>query len=68
MRSATRVAKGSARAASDASCYQKRMVSEANTGTDAIRPLRRAEYEILAAGGVFGDEKLELLRGALVPR
>lgn len=31
------------------------------------RPLRRSEYERLAALGVFGDEKIELLHGVLVP-
>ena len=31
-----------------------------------VRPLRRVEYEHLAELGVFGDEKIELLRGTLV--
>jgi Uma2 family endonuclease len=32
----------------------------------AIRPLRRVEYDRLVELGVFGDEKIELLRGVLV--
>jgi len=31
-----------------------------------VRPLRRIEYDRLVALGVFEDEKIELLRGALV--
>lgn len=31
-----------------------------------LRPLSRTEYDLLVAAGQFGDEKLELLRGALV--
>jgi Uma2 family endonuclease len=31
-----------------------------------VRPLRRAEYDRLVALGVFADERLELLRGALI--
>ncbi len=34
---------------------------------EAIRPLRRVEYEKLIELGVFVDEKIELLDGALVP-
>src|SRR5437870_634889 len=41
------------------------MVSEAQSG-DVVRPLKRGEYEQLAAAGVFGDEKLELIRGVIV--
>lgn len=33
---------------------------------DRIRPLQRAEYDRLVASGCFADERLELLRGALV--
>ena len=33
---------------------------------DRFRPLKRAEYDRLVELGVFEDEKLELLRGALV--
>ncbi len=33
---------------------------------ERVRPLRRAEYERLVELGVFEDERLELLRGALV--
>jgi Uma2 family endonuclease len=32
-----------------------------------IRPLRRVEYEKLVELGVFDDERIELLRGMLVP-
>ncbi len=32
----------------------------------AVRPLRRTEYERLVDAGVFGDEPIELLDGALV--
>lgn len=32
-----------------------------------IRPLRRAEYDKLVELGAFGDERIELLEGALVP-
>lgn len=35
--------------------------------SDGIRPLRRVEYEKLAELGMFGDERIELLRGVLVP-
>src|SRR5919106_856627 len=36
--------------------------------TDApIRPLKRVEYERLAADGCFEDEKVELLFGVVVP-
>jgi Uma2 family endonuclease len=35
---------------------------------EGIRPLRRVEYEKLAALGAFEDEKIELLRGVLVPK
>lgn len=31
-----------------------------------IRPLRRAEYELMVQQGLFEDERIELLRGALV--
>ena len=34
---------------------------------DNSRPLRRAEYEQLVALGAFGDERIELLDGVLVP-
>jgi len=33
---------------------------------ERIRPLRRREYERLVELGLFGDERIELLRGALV--
>ena len=33
---------------------------------DRVRPLKRVEYDRLVELGVFEDEKLELLRGALV--
>lgn len=33
-----------------------------------IRPLRRAEYELMVEQGVFDDERIELLRGVLVTR
>jgi Uma2 family endonuclease len=33
---------------------------------EIIRPLRRVEYDQLVALGVFGDERIELLDGALV--
>jgi Uma2 family endonuclease len=32
-----------------------------------FRPLRRVEYEQLTALGAFGDERIELLEGVLVP-
>jgi hypothetical protein len=32
-----------------------------------FRPLRRAEYDQLVALGVFGDERIELLDGVLIP-
>ena len=35
--------------------------------TLAVRPLRRAEYDQLVSSGAFGDERLELLRGRLLP-
>ncbi len=35
-------------------------------GPERVRPLRRREYEMLVARGVFGDERIELLRGVLV--
>jgi hypothetical protein len=34
---------------------------------EGTRPLRRVEYDKLVALGVFEDERIELLRGALVP-
>lgn len=34
---------------------------------DEIRPLRRVEYDKLVDLGVFEDERIELLRGVLVP-
>lgn len=33
---------------------------------DAIRPLRRVEYDRLVSWGAFGDERIELLEGLLV--
>jgi Uma2 family endonuclease len=33
---------------------------------DRVRPLRRREYEQLVEAGAFEDERIELLRGALV--
>lgn len=33
---------------------------------ERVRPLRRREYEALVDRGMFGDERLELLRGVLV--
>lgn len=33
---------------------------------ERVRPLRRAEYDQLVAGGAFEDERLELLAGRLV--
>jgi Uma2 family endonuclease len=38
----------------------------ANPGPEVIRPLRRVEYDQLVALGVFQDERIELLDGALV--
>ena len=38
----------------------------ASTAEPSVRPLRRVEYEQLTELGMFGDEKIELLRGALV--
>jgi Uma2 family endonuclease len=38
----------------------------ANATAEVIRPLRRVEYDQLVALGVFQDEKIELLDGALV--
>jgi Uma2 family endonuclease len=38
----------------------------ATSGAEVIRPLRRAEYDQLVALGVFQDERIELLEGALV--
>jgi len=35
--------------------------------SEAIRPLKRNEYDRLVALGAFADEKLELLAGQLVP-
>jgi Uma2 family endonuclease len=34
---------------------------------DGFRPLRRAEYDRMVALGMFEDERIELLRGLLVP-
>ena len=36
-------------------------------GTLAVRPLRRTEYDQLVSSGVFAGERLELLRGRLLP-
>jgi Uma2 family endonuclease len=33
---------------------------------ERVRPLRRVEYDRLVEAGVFGDERVELLRGVLV--
>src|SRR5258706_15521080 len=38
----------------------------ANASAEVIRPLRRVEYDQLVALGVFQDERIELLDGALV--
>ena len=38
----------------------------ASTAEPSVRPLRRVEYEQLTELGMFGDEKIELLRGTLV--
>lgn len=35
-------------------------------GPERVRPLRRREYEELVERGMFGDERIELLRGVLV--
>lgn len=35
-------------------------------GSERVRPLRRREYEMLVARGVFANERIELLRGVLV--
>jgi len=35
-------------------------------GPERVRPLRRLEYEALVERGLFGDERIELLRGVLV--
>jgi Uma2 family endonuclease len=35
-------------------------------GEEAIRPMRRSEYELLTAQGCFEDEKVELLFGMVV--
>lgn len=40
---------------------------ERSIGIDEIRPLRRVEYDRLVEMGVFGEERIELLRGVLVP-
>ena len=37
------------------------------TSVEIARPLQRAEYDALVANGVFRDERIELLDGALVP-
>ena len=38
----------------------------ATSAAEAIRPLRRAEYDQLVALGAFQDARIELLEGALV--
>jgi len=38
----------------------------ATSAAEVIRPLRRVEYDQLVALGVFQDERIELLEGALV--
>src|SRR5262249_42544043 len=35
-------------------------------GEEPIRPMRRSEYELLAAQGCFDDERVELLFGMVV--
>ncbi len=42
------------------------MASQPAPWPDRVRPIRRVEYERMAEMGVFGGEKLELLRGFIV--
>lgn len=42
------------------------MRTPALVAPERLRPLKRREYERLVELGVFGDERIELLRGALV--
>jgi Uma2 family endonuclease len=35
------------------------------TAAEGVRPLRRQEYERLVTAGAFGDERLELIEGAI---
>ncbi|MCG8421764.1 MAG: Uma2 family endonuclease [Proteobacteria bacterium] len=42
------------------------MFDPAYVAPETIRPLRREEYDRLVEQGLFDDERLELLRGALV--
>jgi Uma2 family endonuclease len=43
------------------------VVNLTRLGVDEVRPLKRAEYDRLVELGAFEDEKIELLRGMLVP-
>lgn len=42
------------------------MLDPALLAPERVRPLRRREYEALVERGMFGDERVELLRGVLV--
>ncbi|HPH65417.1 MAG TPA: Uma2 family endonuclease [Kofleriaceae bacterium] len=53
-------------AARIASTVASKAAIVASTAEPSVRPLRRVEYEQLTELGMFGDEKIELLRGALV--
>ena len=47
-------------------CYGGSMLDPVAISPSEIRPLRRAEYEHMVQQGLFEDERIELLRGALV--
>jgi Uma2 family endonuclease len=53
-------------AARIASTVASKAAIVASTAEPSVRPLRRVEYEQLTELGMFGDEKIELLRGTLV--
>jgi Uma2 family endonuclease len=47
-------------------CYTDGVLNPADIRPERVRPLRRTEYDRLVAGGVFEDERVELLDGMLV--
>ena len=42
------------------------MLDPAEYAPETLRPLWRSDYEQLISAGVFGDERVELLRGQIV--